>query len=59
MLLEFPLRGFSFADADRELMSVTPLVEYASRDYEYGWLVGNSGSERVNFEDVISSLSTE
>ena len=59
MLLEFLESGFGFTDANRELMSLPVLIDYAPRDYENRGLVGYGCRDRINFEDVVCVMSPE
>ena len=47
MLLEFLECGFSFADAYRELMSASAMIDDASCEDKDSWLVGDVCGERV------------
>ncbi len=59
MLLEFLECGFSFADAYRELMSASAMIDDASCEDKDSWLVGDVCGERINLEGVICVLSPE
>ena len=59
MRLEFFERRFSFADADRELMAMSAMIDDASGDYENSGLVGDDGGDRINLEEMIRVLSSE
>jgi len=59
MRLEFFERRFSFADADRQLMAASSMINDASCDYENSRLVSDDCGEWVNFEEVVGVLSPE
>lgn len=59
MFLKLLQCRFSFADADRELMSASTLIDDTVRDYEYSGLVCNSSGERIDFEIVIGVLASK
>ena len=49
----------SFANAYRELMAASAMIDDASGDYENRGLVRDDCGERINFEEVISVLASE
>lgn len=59
MRLQFFQGRFSFANADRELMATSAVIDDASRDYENSGLIGDGCGERIDFEEVIGVPSSE
>jgi hypothetical protein len=53
VLLEFLECRFGFADANRQLMTSSALVEDTPGNYKNCGLVGDSSEKRINFEEVI------
>jgi len=59
MLFKFLERRFGLSDAHRELMTASAMIDDASRDYKNRRLVGDGRGKRINFEVVISILSSK
>jgi hypothetical protein len=56
--LEFFSSGFSFADADRELMTASAMIDDPSRDHKNRGLVRYVFGERINLKNVIRALTS-